>query len=372
MRVAIVHDYLTQRGGAERVILSMHRIWPDAPIFTSIYDREGTFPELAECDVRATALTHIPKAGRLVRALLPLYPAAFRTIDLRGYDLVVSSTTAWAHGVRTPNATHVTYCNNPARWLYRTDTYLAEGGAVPSRAAPLLAPLLWALRRWDQAAAKRPDVYVANSKSVAKRIYEAYGRTSEIVYPPVDTGRMRRIVSVARHDAVPDAPFWLAVGRLLPYKRIDIAVEAAARIGVRLVVVGDGPTRPFLESIGGSELEIRSGISDDELGSLYNACTGLVLPGEEDFGIVPLEANAVGKPVVAFGRGGALETVIDGRTGILVPSQEPAAFGEAMAAAAARSWDADELRAHADRFDEARFERELRGVVDRALAARRG
>ncbi|HUS61396.1 MAG TPA: glycosyltransferase, partial [Acidimicrobiales bacterium] len=343
MRVAIVHDYLTQRGGAERVVLSMHRIWPDAPIFTSIYDPKGTFPELAECDVRATVLTHIPNAGKFVRALLPVYPAAFRTIDLRAYDLVVSSTTAWAHGVRTPNATHVTYCNNPARWLYRTDTYLAEGGAVPSSAAPLLAPLFAALRRWDQAAAKRPDVYVSNSKSVAARVMAAYGRTSEIVHPPVDTGRMRRLVSNAHHASVPSGPFWLVVGRMLPYKRIDVAVEAAARAGTRLVAVGDGPTRSHLESIGGPGLEIRSGISDDELGALYNACIGLVLPGEEDFGIVPLEANAVGKPVVAFGRGGALETVIDGRTGVLVPSQDPDDFGAAMAAAATRSWDADVL-----------------------------
>lgn len=359
LRAAIVHDDLTQRGGAERVVLSLSRLFPGAPVFTAIYDPAATYPEFGDVDVRPTFLQRAPKANP--RALLPLYPAAIRSIDLSGYDVVISSTSRFAHGVRVPDGVHVTYCHNPARFLYQPDDYFGDGGPVGPRLRRALTPVLAGLRRWDQAAARRPDGYVANSRAVAQRIENLYGRVATVVNPPLDLGRFETDGQPSASS--PASPFYLMVSRLLPYKRADLAVEACARLGRRLVVVGSGPAEQRLRSLGGDVVEFRTDISDAELTELLAGCTALIQPGLEDFGFAPLEANAAGRPAIAFGEGGALETVVDGETGVLFAEQDVGSLIDAVERCESRSWDRATLRSHAESMGEPRFHRAMQAVL---------
>lgn len=385
-RVALVHDYLTQRGGAERVVLSMHRLFPEAPIYTSLHDPDGTYAEFREADVRTTFLQRLPRgwsgfsAGR---GLLPLYPLAFAGLRLRGYDLVVSSSSGWAHGVRAVGAAHLCYCHTPARWLYQTDRYLDAGGPVPAWAQPMLGGLLGPLRRWDAAAARRPDLYVANSRLVAERIRTIYGRRAEVVHPPAGGPAggwtTSATAAVPPREASRGEPYYLVVSRLLPYKRIDLAIAACAARRRRLVVVGDGPAASLLSAQAlqaaaaarvrepGALVEFRAQVTEEELGHLLAGCTALIQPGEEDFGMVPLEANAAGRPVVAFGRGGALESVADGVSGVLFEEQSEDSLGSALDRLEARAWDGERLRSHARAFGEAEFHAGLSSAVERLL-----
>lgn len=370
MRVALVHDDLTQRGGAERVVLSLAQLFPDAPIYTAAYDPDGTFPEFASRDIRTSFLQRLPHTGGSARALLPLYPAAFETLRPKGVDAVISSSSRFAHGVRTGGIPHLCYCHNPARFLYQPDDYFGAGGPVPGWLRPALAPVLRGLRRWDAAAASRPDEYLANSRVVAGRILDTYGRTATVVNPPVDVARIAAGPEGAT-TALPPSPFYLVVSRLLPYKRVDLAAAVCRERGVRLVVVGNGPARPQVEAAGGDRCELRGAVSDDELLALLHGCQAVLHPGEEDFGFMPLEANAAGKPVVTVAQAGALETVVDGTTGVLFRGQTPEALNAALDRLESRSWDPDVLRAHAERFDEAHFHRAITRQLDQLLRQRR-
>lgn len=358
MKTALVHDDLTQRGGAERVVLSLQRLFPDAPIFTTAYDPAGTYPEFEQCDIRTSFLERFPHRGSGARRLLPLYPMAVRSLDLSGYDLVISSSSRFAHGVRVPDGVHVCYCHSPARFLYDTERYLAEGSPVPKAARPALAPVLTALRRWDRRAARRPDVYVANSRAVAARIEATYQRPAEVIHPPVD---LRRFDSPASDPASGD--YFLVVSRLLPYKRVDLVIEACRALGARLVAVGTGPAEKHLRGIAGPETEFRARVNEDELVDLLRKCTALVQAGTEDFGLVPVEVNAAGRPAVAHASGGALETVKDGVTGLLVREPTADAFAAALDDVRSRSWDPTELRRHAESFSEPRFHRTLLELI---------
>lgn len=370
MNVALVHDDLTQRGGAERVLLSLARLFPDAPIYTTVYDREGTFPEFAEREVRTTFLQHLPHTGGRARSLLPLYPAAVKTLRPHSYEAVISSSSRFAHGVRTGGVPHLCYCYNPARFLYQRDDYFGEGGPVPGWLRPTLAPLLWALKRWDQDAARRPDDYVTSSKVVAARILNIYGRAATVVNPPVNVARIARGPQLAG-IAVPEKPYYLVVSRLLPYKRVDLATAVCRERRARLVVVGEGPAQAQVVASAGPECELRGAVSDDELLALLHGCQAVLHPGEEDFGFMPLEANAAGKPVVTVAQAGALETVVDGTTGVLFRGQTPEALNAALDRLESRSWDPDVLRAHAERFDEAHFHRAITRQLDQLLRQRR-
>lgn len=360
MRVALVHDYITQRGGAERVVLSLHRLFPDAPVFTSVYDRDGSFPEFASVDVRPSFLQRLPHRGNAVRALLPAHALAFSRLRLRDYDLVISSSSGWAHGVRVLGGMHACYCHTPARWLYQTDEYLAAAGPVPRWARGLLPPVLRGLRRWDRSAASRPNRYVANSAIVAQRIRDLYGLDAPIVHPPVDTERLSNLDAVT---PLPGPAYHLVVARLLAYKRIDLVVAACRATDTRLVVIGDGPARSMLAEAGGKSVTFRAGVTDAELAGLVRGCTALIQAGTEDFGIAPLEANALGRPVVAYGAGGALETVIDGTTGVLFTEQSVDALVAAFGRVTETAWDPERLQRHAAAFGEARFHRELRATL---------
>ncbi|MDP8908773.1 MAG: glycosyltransferase [Chloroflexota bacterium] len=306
--VAIVHDYLNQRGGAERVVLEMASIWPAAPIYTSLYRPDSTFPEFQACDVRTSPLDRLPvDAG--FRNLFPLYPAAFRALGRLPHDVVISSSSGWAHSVRTrTDALHVVYCYTPARWLYASEHLGASG----RRQA--LKPVLRTMRRWDRNVARRADLYIAISNEVRDRIHRRYGIDAPVVYPPVDVDRFQPSERGER---------LLVVSRLLPYKRVDLVVAAATRAGIGLDVVGTGPALDELRRIAGPTVSFRGRLPDAEVTALMENCRAFCLPASEDFGITPVEANAAGKPVVAFAGGGALETLQEGHTGSFFGTQDP-------------------------------------------------
>jgi glycosyltransferase involved in cell wall biosynthesis len=350
--VAVVHDYLNQRGGAERVALELARMWPDAPIYTSLYRAGSTFPEFAERDVRTSWIDRLP-VDRGFRSLFPLYPNAFADLGPVDADLVVTSSSGWAHGIRTrPDATHVVYCHTPARWLYGTD-YLGAS----SRQQAVARPLLGAMRRWDKAAAHRATLYVANSRNVQQRIRTTYGLDAEVVYPPVDLERFR---PRERGDRL------LVVSRLLDYKRVDAVIRAANQAKLPLDIVGSGPSFDELRALAGPTVVFHRRLEDSAVTALMENCRALVLPGEEDFGITPVEAQAAGKPVVALGAGGALETVEAGVTGTFFHDHAPESILAALAAADAIETPPEEIARRASRFAREAFVARMRSVVERA------
>ena len=352
--IAIVHDYLNQCGGAERVALELARVWPQAPIYTSLYRPSSTFPGFAEREVRVSRLDRIP-VDMGFRALAPLYPWAFRDHGPLSEEVVISSSSGWAHGVRTsPDTVHVVYCHTPARWLYRSNEHLGD-----SLGARLLGPLTRPLRRWDQAAARRADLYVANSEHVRARIRRLYGRDAHVIYPPVD---VERFSPRERGERL------LVISRLLPYKRVDLIVRAATRAGIGLDVIGVGPSLDRLRAIAGPTVEFHGRGDDAAVMELLEGCRALCMAATEDFGIVPVEANAAGKPVVAFAAGGVLETVTDGLNGALFDTLSEQALLAAISRADAIDTPPVELARIARRFSVQTFRSRMTALVDDALA----
>jgi glycosyltransferase involved in cell wall biosynthesis len=353
--VVIVHDYLNQRGGAERVVLEMASMWPGAPIYTSLYRPRSTYPEFRRLDIRTTYLDALP-VDRGFRNLFPLYAPAFASLGTLDADVIVSSSSGWAHRIRhSTRALHAVYCYTPARWLY---------GAVrlsASRRQRALRPLLGSLRRADQTAARHADLYVTTSQHIRRLIRDVYGVDAVVVPPPVDT---------ARFIPRPRGARLLVVSRLLAYKRVDLAVEAATRARLPLDVVGDGPELHNLRARAGPTVEFHGELPDDATTELMEGCRALVLPGTEDFGITPIEANAAGKPVVAFAAGGALETLRDGYSAAHFSKPSPEALLDAVARCDAIETPPERLAANARRFSPAAFRQRLSTVLSDALAAR--
>lgn len=356
MNVAIVCSWLNQYGGAERVLEVVHAMYPEAPVYTSIYRPEALPDHYRTWDIRTSPLNRLPLIQRYHQPFLPLYPSGFRALDLAGYDLVISVTSAFAHGVRLPaGTTHVCYCLTPARFLWDYDAYARreQMGAV---ARALLPALLRPLRAWDARAARRVDHFVAISRAVQARIRQHYGRDSHIIYPPVDTS------AFDLSDEVDD--YYLFLGRLVPYRRLDLAVEAFNRLGLPLLVVGEGRDRRALERLARPNVRFLGRVSDGERKRLLSRCRAFLWPGEEDFGIAPLEANASGRPVIAYAGGGALETVVEGHTGTLFGEQTPEALADAVATFDPGRYDPVAMRRHAERFDVAHFQQALQEFVD--------
>jgi glycosyltransferase involved in cell wall biosynthesis len=352
--VAIVHDYLNQRGGAERCVLEMASIWPHAPIYTSLYRPQSTFPEFAGRDVRTSPLDRLP-VDRGFRRLLPLYPAAFASFGQLSQDVVISSSSGWAHGVRTaPGSFHAVYCYTPARWLY------AGEHLGVSRGRMALAPILAPLRRWDARAARQADLYIAISEEVRRRIQHRYDIDAPVVHPPVDVGRFR---------PTPRGERLLVVSRLLAYKRVDLLVDVATHAGIGLDVVGSGPALDDLQRRAGPTVTFHGRLGDADVTRLMEACRALCLPGEEDFGITPIEANAAGKPVVAFGRGGALETVVEGTSGVFFSRQTVDDVLDAIRRCDALETSPLVVAASARRFSRETFRAKLLDVLDDARRA---
>ena len=363
MRVAFVHDYLTQFGGAERVLLEMRLLYPDAPVYTSIYDPAAFDGRFDAVDIRTTWLQGIPGAARNFRALLPLYPRAFESIDLSGYDLVVSSTTSFAKGVRVGPATlHVCYMNTPTRFLWRQAEYAYD--VVPLLARPFFAAALPALRRWDLAAARRPHRIVANSANVAQRIRSIYGRESDVLHCPATLdGQEPERDDVPQNSEGDDA--YVVASRLLPYKRVDLAIAACNALRAPLVVMGDGPDAARLRASAGPTVRFVGRVSDAQRRRLFARARAVVVPGVEDFGLVPIEAAASGRPTVAYAAGGALETVVEGETGIFFREPTANALAAALQSLSQHTFDRSTLAAHAQKFSPERFRSGLRALIER-------
>ena len=354
-RIALAHDYLTQRGGAERVVLSLARAFPGAPLQTSLYEPAETFPEFRSLDVRPGPLNRIGLLRRSHRLALPLLAPAFSRLRIDA-DVVVCSSSGWAHGARVTGR-KIVYCHTPARWLYQSDRYLRGRGAATRAMAAALRP---ALVRWDRAAAASADTYLANSSVVARRIAELYGIEAEVLPPPP---AITPDGETARIDGL-EPGYSLCVARLLPYKNVDAVVRAFAQLpDERLVVAGTGPDEAALRRLAGPNVTFVGQVGDAELRSLYGECGMIVAASHEDFGLTPLEGATFGKPAVALRWGGYLETVVEGETGIFFESATAEAVAGAVREARGASFRPEVIRAQAARFGEDRFIERIRAIA---------
>ena len=355
MRLALVHDWLNQIGGAEDVLESLVAMFPRAPIFTSMYWREGMPPAYRARDIRTTWMDHLPGVYRHHQSYLPLYPLAFARFDLSGYDLVLSNKSGFCHGVRTGGAIHVCYCLAPTRYAWDFEAYAARE-ALPAALKTALRPIIALLRRWDYRAAQRVDHFVAISTEIQARIRRYYGRDSVVIHPPVDTARFR---PAATHD-----DYYLIVSRLIPYKRIDLAVHAFNQLGLPLVIAGDGRDREALEALAGPTVTFLGYVPDKDLPNLYARCRAYILPGMEDFCIAPVQAQAAGRPVIAYGAGGALDTVVEGQTGFFFRQPTSEALAAAVCAFDPEKIDPHTCVENGARFDKSVFERQLTSFIE--------
>ncbi len=367
MRVALIHDWLTGMRGGEKVLEVLCELYPDADIFTLFHHRGSVSPTIERHRIVTSFVQHLPMAERHYRRYLPLFPLAIEQFRLRGYDLVISSSHCAAKAAHAPaGAPHLCYCHSPMRYAWdQFDAYFGPDrvGAIPSRL--IYRPILSALARWDAATAARVNRFVANSAHVAGRIRRYYNRQATILYPPVDTVFFHPVASP------PDRHF-LIVSALVPYKRIELAIAACERVGVPLRIVGDGPERERLARMAGPTVTFTGRLSDASIRDEYRGALALLLPGEEDFGIVPVEAQACGRPVVALARGGALETVQDGDTGVLFAEPTVASLAAGLERVMTLSFDTNRIRAHAERFSRARHVEQMRHVVLDTMAAPAG
>jgi glycosyltransferase involved in cell wall biosynthesis len=360
-RVALVHDFLIDVRGAERVFLAMLDVWPRADVFTPVYDEVGTEGRFAHRTINTSFLQRLRPTARSFRAFLPLYPYAVESWDLSGYDLVVSSSSAWAHGVIVDEeALHVCYCHNPFRyaWNERDSTLAARNPAA--RAALTHVFSRW--RQWDWIAAQRVDRYIANSATTQRRVARYFNRDATVLHPPVETQRFAP-------GQVGD--YYLVVSELMAHKQIGVAVEAFNRLRLPLVVVGDGPESRRLRRMAGPTVRFEGRVSDAEAEELFAGARALVVTAVEEFGIAAVEAQAAGRPVIALGQGGVRETVIEGETGAFYETADPAALIEAVMAFDPLEVDPGACVANARRFDVDRFQAGLRSIVAAAVAEER-
>jgi glycosyltransferase involved in cell wall biosynthesis len=360
-RVALIHDFLLDLRGAERVFAAICDVWPEADIFTAVYDEAGTEGRFADRNVHTSFLQRLHPTAGTFRPLLPLYPHAVESFDLRGYDTVISSSSAWAHGVLVdPGAVHVSYCHNPFRyaWSEREATLRARNPLV----RPALRVLLSRWRQWDWIAAQRVDRYVANSRTTAERVRRYLGRHATVVHPPVEIDRFSPR-AVGEH--------YVVLGELMAHKRVDIAIEAFSRLGLPLVVIGDGPEGRRLRRLAGRTVTFTGRLSDEGVAALLASGRALVVTGVEEFGIAAVEALAAGRPVIALGEGGVRESVEPGVTGAFYERNDPAALAETVLAFDALAVDPAACRRAAEHFSVPRFQSRLAAIVADAVADER-
>jgi glycosyltransferase involved in cell wall biosynthesis len=367
MKVALVHDWLTGMRGGEKVLEVLCELYPEATLFTLFHVRGSVSPTIERHPIVTSFVQHLPFAEQYYRRYLPLFPTAIERFDLAGYDLVISSSHCVAKSVRTPDAAHhLCYCHSPMRYAWdQFDAYFGPQrvGAFASRW--VYRPILGRLARWDAATAARAGRFISNSQYVAGRIGRYYNRQATIVYPPVDT--------IFYHPAaVPPESHFLIVSALVPYKRLELAIASCERLGAALRIVGEGPDRGALERLAGPNVTFLGRLTDEQIRDEYRRARAVLLPGEEDFGIVPVEAQACGRPVVALGRGGALETVVDGETGVFFAEPTVEALAAALERVGQMTFDAARIRAHAERFARDRFAEQMRAVIDETIAAPAG
>lgn len=359
LKIAIVCDWLTVFAGAERVVYEMHQLFPNAVIHTSLYNRKA-LPAFKNAVVKESALRYLPFARKLHRLFLPWMPLAFERMDFSDYDLVISSSHSAAKGIITrPETLHVCYCHSPMRYVWDQSHQYQDQFKSFSILKPLYKPVLHKIRMWDRVAAERVDEFITNSKYIQDRVKKYYKKESTVIHPPVDLYTF----SVGKNHG--DA--YLAVGRLIPYKRFDLIVKAAVKMGFPLQIVGDGPELKRLKKLArGANVEFLGKISDDDLRVAYQHAKALIFPQQEDFGIVPLEAMACGTPVLAYGRGGALETVKAGVSGLFFEEQTVESLVKAVQKFEKKEWDAEKVADSVSEFSSARFRSELRHFLEKA------
>ncbi|MBO3461312.1 glycosyltransferase [Aetokthonos hydrillicola Thurmond2011] len=358
MKIALVHDYLTQRGGAERVFELLCKRYPEADVFTSLYDPEQSI-DLGERLVNTTFLQKIPGAIKYFRLMAPLYFPAFRALDLQDYDLIISSSTSFAKAVRkSPQARHICFCHNITRFLWDTETYLREYGDY-RYFAPLIEQVFQVMRKVDLNYAQEPDLYIANSSVVAHRIKKIYKKEAIVINYPIDTTKF--IFSDQKDD------YYLASARMISYKRLDIIVEAFNWLGWRLLISGDGPEGERLKSKALGNIEFLGHVTDVERTLLFSQAKSIIVAALEDYGLVPVEANASGTPVISYGAGGVLDTQIPGKTGVFFKRQTPESLLAALLEAKQINWDYHNIRDHAiQNFSEEAFFSKVEQVIGQA------
>jgi glycosyltransferase involved in cell wall biosynthesis len=360
-RVALVHDFLLDVRGAERVFLALCDLFPEADLFTAVYDERGTEGRFADRRPATSFLQRTRPNARTFRALLPLYPYAMEALDLRGYDLVISSSSAWAHGViADADAIHLCYCHNPFRYAWNAREVTLSKYDPLRRAVLGFVFQRW--RQWDWIAAQRVDFYAANSETTRKRVKRYFGREADVLYPPVET---------TRFAPGPVGNDYVVLSELMPHKRIDLAVEAFSELQVPLTVVGNGPDARRLRRIAGPSIRFTGRVSDDEAAALLSSARALVVTATEEFGIAAVEAQAAGRPVIALNEGGVRETVVEGETGVFFERPEPASLVEAVRGFDPLAVDPQACVHNAARFDVSHFRHGLRALVDRALEEER-
>ena len=363
MRVALVHYWLVNMRGGEKVLESLCRLYPHADIYTHVLEPNRLSPLLRSKTIHTTFINRLPGSSTHYQKYLPLMPLALEQLDLRAYDLVISSESGPAKGVITrADTAHLCYCHSPMRYLWDFyQDYLEDAGQATRL---VMRPLFSRLRQWDVASAGRADRILANSHTVARRIARWWRREAAVVHPPVDTSPY-----LLNRAPAPDAPY-LCLGQLVPYKRTDLAVQACSETGRPLIVAGEGKDRARLERMAGPSVRFVGRVDDAEAARLYASCRALIFPGEEDFGMVPVEAMAAGCPVIAYGRGGALETVRDNETGLFFANQSVPSLLEALKRFETReSFDPAILRSQAERFNETVFHEKIQAEVEACLKA---
>jgi glycosyltransferase involved in cell wall biosynthesis len=358
MKIAIIHDYFTQLGGAEKVAEELYRMLPDPSLFATVAFPDCMPGQLKDVLVRTSWMQNLPGIERYYRLYFLLYPFAVSDIDLSSYDLVLSSSSGYAKGVRTGrDAIHVCYCHTPMRWVWSFDNY-SQRETFRFGKRTLLPMLIRGLKLWDEGASRQPDHFVANSKVVAERILRTYGRSAEVIHPPIDTHRFR-----PSGDDPED--YYIVLSRLVPYKRIDLAVRACSERGKKLFVIGDGPDRTTLEAMAGPSVTFLGRAPDADVEYLVSRCKALLFPGEEDFGMAPLEVAAAGRPTIAYRAGGALETIVENRTGLFFDRQTPEDLADAIDQFERRQWFPDVLTKHAESFSVEIFQDRFRSFLRR-------
>jgi glycosyltransferase involved in cell wall biosynthesis len=359
-KIAIVHDYLNQMGGAERVVELLHRMYPEAPIYTTIVDWDRLWPELRNADIRTTWMQKIPGILKRSKLFFWLYPFAVGSLNLRGYELVISSSSAYAKGAPVKGKTlHLCYCHTPMRFAWDFSTYMKANEASIFQKA-LAKWIMVPLRLWDKKMSKRIHHFVANSSVVKTRIETYYERSSSVIYPPVNISRFN-ITDIDVGD------YFLVVSRLVSYKRIDLAVEACTKTGKKLVVIGDGPDRKKLELLSGPTIQFMGRLPDEQVVHYMQHCQALIFPGVEDFGITPLEVNACGRPVVAFRGGGALDTVVPDVNGVFFENQTVDSLIERLNSMDQIKWNPLNIRKRAEEFSEEVFIKELTELIENLM-----
>lgn len=358
MKVAIVHEHLAQDGGAELVVRTLKEIFPEAPIFALVYDKKRAHPKFREMEIKTSFIQRMWGGIKHYQWYLPFMPSAVEKYDLTDFDVVISSSSAYAKGIVTHSSTlHICYCYCPTRYLWNyTHQYHRElrHNKIVRKLIPFI---LTPLRIWDKVAADRVDHFIGISQFIGQQIKKFYKKDCSIVYPPVEVKKFN-------HKTEPQE-YFLMLGRLVAYKRYDLAIKVFNKLGWQLKIAGDGPEINYLRKIAGPNVEILGRVSDEERTKLFEGCRGFIFTAEEDFGIVPIEAMASGRPVVAFGLGGALEYVIPGVTGELFPTQTEASLMEVLKKFHPEKYNPEVIRAHAEYFDKERFKREMKELVER-------